>query len=101
MSMIAQQIRAVVFDMGGTLMEYTGMPLSWSGHYPQAFRSLAAKLGMDPSDERIQQASERLAAYNPRLTGRQTEFAPEKIFADVLQDWPDDLPISDCIEEFW
>ena len=101
MSMISQQIRAVVFDMGGTLMEYTGMPLSWSRHYPQAFRSLAAKLEMAPSDERILQASERLAAYNPRLTGRQREYTPEKIFADVLQDWPDDLPISDCIEEFW
>ena len=62
MSMISQQIRAVVFDMGGTLMEYTGMPLSWSGHYPQAFRSLAAKVEMAPSDERILQASERLAA---------------------------------------
>lgn len=101
MSMLSQQIRAVVFDMGGTLMEYTGMPLSWSGHYPQAFRSLAAKLEMAPSDERILQASERLAAYNPRLTGRQTEIAPEIIFAHILRDWPDDLPIFDCIEEFW
>ena len=30
-----------VFDCGGTLMEYAGMPAAWSALYPQGFRAVA------------------------------------------------------------
>ncbi len=33
-----------VFDCGGTLMEYTGMPAAWSALYPQGFRAVAGAL---------------------------------------------------------
>lgn len=33
-----------VFDCGGTLMEYAGMPAAWSALYPQGFRAAADAL---------------------------------------------------------
>lgn len=30
-------MKAIVFDIGGTLMEYKGMPLSWLDYYKTAF----------------------------------------------------------------
>ena len=32
-----KNIKLFVFDLGGTLMEYKGMHLSWSGYYKGAF----------------------------------------------------------------
>lgn len=30
-------MKVIVFDLGGTLMEYEGMPLNWSNYYEQGF----------------------------------------------------------------
>lgn len=32
--------KAIVFDLGGTLMEYTGMPQNWSDYYYNGFEKL-------------------------------------------------------------
>ncbi len=38
-------MKAIAFDLGDTLVEYEGMPLSWVEHYPEALRNLAAFWG--------------------------------------------------------
>lgn len=30
-------MKIIVFDLGGTLMEYRGMPLNWSDYYEKGF----------------------------------------------------------------
>lgn len=32
--------KVFVFDLGGTLMEYKGMPASWIDYYEQGFKEL-------------------------------------------------------------
>lgn len=96
-----RRIKVIVFDMGGTLMEYVGMPLSWSKDYPRGFQALAMYVGLDSSDERIALAAERLKACNPRLTHRETEIPAEEIFANVLKDWNLTISVAECISVFW
>lgn len=33
-------IKVIVFDLGGTLMEYIGMPYSWEEYYNQGFEEI-------------------------------------------------------------
>lgn len=35
-----EMFKAIVFDLGGTLMEYTGMPLNWNDYYICGFENL-------------------------------------------------------------
>ena len=37
-------IKLFVFDLGGTLMEYKGMHLSWTGYYKSAFEYVNSQL---------------------------------------------------------
>ena len=53
-----KKYKAVVFDMGGTLMEYEGMPMNWSGYYRQGFERVAQINGLDLSDEAFEKACE-------------------------------------------
>ena len=39
-------IKLFVFDLGGTLMEYKGMHLSWTGYYKSAFEYVNAQLDL-------------------------------------------------------
>jgi hypothetical protein len=32
-------MKALAFDLGDTLVEYEGLPLSWEAHYPEALAS--------------------------------------------------------------
>lgn len=40
-------MRAIVFDLGGTLMQYAGMPHSWVDFYRQGFESVADPCSRD------------------------------------------------------
>ena len=46
-------IKLFVFDLGGTLMEYKGMPLSWTGYYKSTFEYVNAQLGLGLSEQQI------------------------------------------------
>lgn len=43
--------RIIVFDIGGTLIEFDNMPLNWSVYYPRGFKRLAESLGYAIADE--------------------------------------------------
>lgn len=81
------KIRAVIFDLGGTLINYEGFPLYWGDYYEQAFRNVSEKLSLHLSDNQIQLASEALKKHNPRLYPREVEYTPTFIFADVFKEW--------------
>ena len=45
-------MNVIVFDIGGTLMEYVNMPNVWIDYYDSAFRHVREKLGITMSADR-------------------------------------------------
>lgn len=77
-------MKAIAFDLGDTLVEYEGMPLSWVEHYPEALRNLAAFLGIPVNPGQIDRGCSVLRRYNTRLNPRENEFPFAVILAELL-----------------
>lgn len=80
-------MKVIVFDIGGTLMEYTGMPLSWVDYYKQGFEYINLHYDCGVSDADIQKSIEILTRFNPRINPRENELAPEYIFGKCTEHW--------------
>ena len=85
-------MNVIVFDIGGTLMEYVNMPNVWIDYYDSAFRHVREKLGLPLTDEQLEASIEVLKQYNPRVKYRERDYAPEQIFGDAAEGW--DFPYS-------
>ena len=94
-------MQVIVFDLGGTLMEYKGMPLSWVDYYEPAFVLLNRKLNYPVTDGAIRTSVEMLKSFNPRVNYREVEYKAEDIFSKVLSGWGISGDISFCVDEFW
>lgn len=93
-------IKIAVFDLGGTLMEYKGMHLSWISYYKGAFDYTRQKLGLELTDSQIEKSIKILSGYNPRVRPREKEIEPEVIFTDVTSDWHTEIPVAKIIDVF-
>ena len=78
MSMFSEY-KVIVFDLGGTLVEYKEMPHNWSGYYKQGFEQVIAANALNITQEDIEESIEILKSYNPRFTGREIEIDPEEM----------------------
>lgn len=96
-----KRIKAVVFDLGGTLMEYKGMPLNWEEYYYQGIQNVNLRNGLNLREEDILEAVRVLKAYNPRNSGREYEVEPEVIFRDATKGWPSRTEIAKVIDDFF
>lgn len=85
-------VKAIVFDIGQTLVEYK-MPLNWSKLYRPAFESVAAKCGYAFSDNHYQHAGRMLAKYNTRIHPRENEVTSNQIFSEIISGM--DIPAKD------
>ena len=96
-------MKVIVFDIGGTLMEYKGMPLSWLDHYKGAFRYVSDELSLGLSEKDIDKSYEVMKRYNPRIVPREKDVAPEVIFADASAHWhtPSGFSLSEVIGRFY
>ena len=94
-------MKAVVFDLGGTLMEYLGMPHNWSDYYRQGFERVNSNFSLNLTDEIIETSIEILKSYNARINYREIEYAPEYIFGEVMRDWNADISAADAISAFF
>lgn len=94
-------MQVIVFDLGGTLMEYKGMPLSWVNYYEAGFTSLSKKLNSPVSQNDINESVEILKAFNPRVNYREVEHKAEDIFSKALSGWGISDDISFCVDKFW
>lgn len=94
-------MKIVVFDLGGTLMKYVGMPASWVEFYQQGFEAINDKFNCKISEEAIAKSVQMLKKFNPRINYREIEYPAEQIFNTVLKHWNIDVPVQDCIETFW
>ena len=93
--------RAVVFDLGGTLMEFVGMPLSWTGYYSAGLGHVNEKYGLGLTDAQIGRAVQIMTEFNPRVRYRENEIAPEVIFEAALKSCRIEIPIEDIISAFF
>lgn len=94
-------IKAVVFDLGRTLMEYKDMPNSWQEYYPDAFENVRSSLGLDVTDEELNESLEVFKTYSPRLHYREIDYTPEHIFKDVTKHWRCGFVMDDLIKAFF
>lgn len=94
-------MKVIVFDLGGTLMQYVGMPRSWVDYYHQGFEAISREFNCPVSREVIERSFQMLKEFNPRIHYREIEHSAEYIFTKVLEPWPMDISIRDCIEAFW
>ena len=94
-------MKVVVFDLGGTLMEYVRMPDSWVDYYTQGFEAINEKYCLGVSESDIIKSVEVLKGYNPRVNYREDEYSPEYIFSKVLEHWENNVPVTDCINTFF
>lgn len=84
--------KAIVFDIGQTLVEYN-KPLNWSKLYKSAFESIADKCGYSFSDHHYQCAIEVLTKYNTRINPRDYEVTSDQIFTEILSGM--EIPVRD------
>ena len=94
-------IKLFVFDLGGTLMEYKGMHLSWAGYYKSSFEYANEKLELGLSNQQIAASVQIFTDYNPAVNPREKEIDPEIIFDDIIKGWGTTLPISKIIDVFF
>ncbi len=94
-------MKVIVFDIGGTLMEYKGMPLSWLDYYKTAFEFARSKLRLCITDDDIDKSYEVLKSYNPRINPREHDVLPEVIFSEATAHWQGDFAVSDVIDKFF
>lgn len=93
-------MKITVFDIGGTLMEYVGMPNVWLDFYPKAFEHISKKLPQ-LTDSEITRSLEIMRSYNPKVNYREIDYSPEKIFGDVVAHWKCDFELGDVIIAFF
>ncbi len=94
-------MKVVVFDLGGTLMQYVGMPHSWVEFYRQGFDAICEKFGCSVTETDVEQSIQCLSELNPRVNYREEEYLPEEMFAKAMAHWPEKLPVAECVRVFW
>ena len=77
-------VHLIAFDLGDTLVEYEGLPLSWETHYPAALTELARSLALAPTPIQIEAACTALRSHNTRLYPREKEISFAQVLADIL-----------------
>ena len=94
-------MKVIVFDLGGTLMQYVGMPDSWVNYYLSGFEAITQKYNCQVQKNDVEKSIRILTDFNPRLNYREIEYSAEYIFSKVLEHWHIDMPIKHLIETFW
>ncbi len=91
----------IVFDIGGTLMEYKGMPYSWVDYYAEGFHAVNRKFQCNASEALIEEAVDILKSFNPRLHYREIEYPPQQIFGEAMKNWDMHCSIVEAIDSFY
>ena len=94
-------MKVIVFDIGGTLMEYKNMPLSWLDFYKDGFRYVRSELSLNITENDIDKSFDVLKSYNPRINPREVDVTPEVIFSEATAHWQGEFTLSDVINKFY
>ena len=77
------KVKAVIFDIGQTLVHYP-IPLNWSALYRPAFERIAEKYKLNITEQEYTHIGEVLTKYNTRINPREIEVSSETIFHEIL-----------------
>lgn len=80
-------IKAVIFDLGGTLIQYKNTPLSWKSLYKDAIKGVGKACNKILTEFELQASIEILNCYNTRTNPREYEIKAEDIFSEILENW--------------
>lgn len=94
-------MKVVVFDLGGTLMEFKGMPPVWIDYYKTGFESVNKAFDLSLTDEQINESVEIMKSYNPRVNYREKEIYPTEIFTNCIANWNTNLDVVNIINCFF
>ncbi len=94
-------MNTVVFDVGGTLMEYKNMPYVWIEFYKTAFEYVRSALKLQISDSDIEESVERLKSYNPKIKYREIDYSPDVIFSHATEHWQCSFSLREVIDAFF
>lgn len=94
-------MKVIVFDVGGTLMEYKNMPLSWLDYYKDGFRYVREALSLNITENDIDKSFEVLKSYNPRINPREIDVDPKVIFGEATAHWQGEFVLADVISKFY
>lgn len=93
--------KVIVFDLGGTLMEFKCMPPVWIDYYKVGFDSVNAKYNLGLTESDIDRSVQIMKSFNPRVNYREKEITPYNIFKKATADWNKELDINSMIESFF
>ena len=91
------KIKAVIFDIGQTLVYYP-LPLNWSKLYRPAFESIAEKRKFNLTENEYTYIVDVLAKYNTRINPREIEVSSSAIFTEILNGTSISLEYLDVIK---
>ena len=94
-------IKAVVFDIGHTLVHYKN-PLNWRSLYEPALKNVAQQCGYPLTEKNYADAIAILCEYNTRINPREKEVSSDYIWTRILHAWNtklSDLPV--CKDTFY
>jgi putative hydrolase of the HAD superfamily len=91
------------FDVGETLLTYSGIQPSWTDHYRDALQAVATACRFELTADSASRASDTLRRYNTRLHPRSRETAAHAIFREILSDWEmePDPHLASALESFF
>ena len=78
------KIKAVVFDIGQTLVYYP-FPLNWAELYRPAFESIAEKRKLNITENEYAHIAKVLKKYNTRINPREIEVSSNTIFTEIIK----------------
>lgn len=91
----------IVFDLGGTLMEFADMPPSWIDYYKQGFLNISEYFNCKISENDINKSVNIMKSFNPRINYRETEYTSQFIFENTLKHWNIDIDINAAAKIFF
>ncbi len=83
-------IKAIVFDIGQTLIEYN-KPLNWKELYRPALEDTAKMCKFNLTEKDYEDATEILLKYNTRINHREYEVSSNTIFEEIFIKWNKDI----------
>ncbi len=96
-----KMIKAVVFDIGHTLVHYKN-PLNWKSLYEPALKNVEQQCKYQLTEKNYADAISILSEYNTRMNPREKEVSSDYIWSRILDSW--NKEISDllmCKEAFY
>ena len=93
--------KVIVFDLGGTLMRYEGMPHSWISYYQSAFEAVRDRFSLPLTASDILRSVDILKEYNPRYKPREVEYSSEFLFGEATRHWNTSVPLTEIIDSFF